>query len=377
MAVYWGTDPIVWFGDPVTWGASAAPIFSGSADFDTGPIWTWVVGDGASATTPQQSRQLTAATGRVITWRVAGHAYAQFSIDGTHDEAAEITERQTDLWAYRNGELVFRGRIVSSSDELDGTKHLCQFNAVDYRGMLMLAAVVEPPVPTWTSTPQGQIAWELIEDWQALDGGDYGITDALGTGASNNRDETDITPGTPVAEVIDRLADRDGGFEWEISPELELNRWYPARGSDNGVVLDYGGLIAQVSVQTDTFGNAAIATGDGETTTTSTAEDVGVATDQRGRWTVSESYPSVTLQSTLDAKAQWLVDQAFTNGPSWSVTFAPNRWGGTSDVWIGDTVVLQVASGRLQVADQQRVAELQVVVGDNGGETVRAGLVGV
>ena len=133
--------------------------------------WIWAYGPGASSSPSKPARQLTAATGRVVTWRVAGHAFAQFSIDGRHDEAAGIVERRDDLWIWRNGTLMFRGRIVGAEDQIDQNKHRVQFLAVDYRGMLSLAAKVEPPVPTFTSTDQAQIAWSLIEDWQALDGG--------------------------------------------------------------------------------------------------------------------------------------------------------------------------------------------------------------
>lgn len=346
------------------------------AGIESGARWTWAAGPGASATTPGPTRELVNAYGRVVTWRVDGHAFAQFSIDGTSADAAEIVERRDDLWIYRNGELLFRGRIVGAEDALDEDAHRVQFLAVDYRGMLSLAAKVEPPVPTFSAVDQAQIVWQLIEDRQALSGGDWGIVEGVGSTSGTNRDETDITPGAPVGDVIDRLLRRDGGGEWEISPTLELNRWWPTRGSDNGVVLDYGGVISRVGKSLAEFGNAAVASGDSATTPAS-ASTADVGTDQRGRWTVSQGFSTVSVQATVTAKAQWLADQASTVESEWAATFRPDGWAGKSHVWIGDTVELRVSSGRLSVADPHRVAELQVVCGDDGTETVTAGLVGI
>jgi hypothetical protein len=285
-------------------------------------------------------------------------------------------ERRDDLWIYRDGTLMFRGRIVGAEDAIDPNRHIVQFLAVDYRGMLTLAAKVEPPVPTFSAVDQGQIPWELIEDWQALDGGDWGITEGVGGTSGTTRDETDITPFSPVGEVIDRILRRDGGGEWEISPTLELNRWWPTRGSDNGVVLDYGGVLATIGKTLPEFGNAAGATGN-EDTTPVVAVDAGVATDDRGRWTVAQAFPSVSIQGTVASKADWLLDQAFNVESAWRATFVAGRWGGPGHVWIGDTVDLRVASGRLAAAGPHRVVELQAVSGDHGSETISVGLVGV
>jgi hypothetical protein len=311
-----------------------------------------------------------------VTWRVDGHAFAQFHIDGRSDEAAGIVERRDDLWVYRDGDLQFRGRIVGAEDTVDATRHQTQFLAVDYRGLLTVAAKVEPPVPTFTAVDQGQIPWELIEDWQALDGGDWGITEGVGGTSGTNRDETDITPFSPVGEVIDRILRRDGGGEWEISPTLQLNRWWPQRGSDNGVVLDYGGALSHIGKSLPEFGNVGGASG-ADTTTPEVAASAGVATDERGRWTVAQAFASVKTQSYLAGRATWLLDQASTVEHAWRATFSPRGWQGPGHVWIGDTVDLRVQSGRLEIAGPHRVVELQAVCGDHGTEMIHVGLVGV
>lgn len=337
--------------------------------------WVWAVGPGASAATPGPVRELTTAFGRVGTWRTGGHGFAQFSIDGRHDEAAAIVERESDIWAYRDGTLMFRGRVLPGNEDI-GERHNCQFTVIDYRGMLTEAAQIESPVPTFTNVDQAVIAWELVEHAQTQTGGDWGITEGLGPTSGVLRDETDLRVAQPVGEAIDRLAERDNGFEWEISPTLELNRWYPTRGSNNGVILDYGGNIVSVSVTPGEFANAVTVTGD-NTTTPVTAEHSSLITDQRGRWTASQAYSSVSLQTTLDDKAVWAVNRSVTIEDQLAVRFAPGRWEGPAHVWIGDTVKVHVNSGRRQINGDHRVLELRVVCGDNGTETVTASVVAV
>src|SRR5690606_12434711 len=114
---------------------------------------------------------------------------------------------------------------------------------VDYRGLLALAARFEGTIPSWTSDPQTQIALEAIQHRQAQTGGDWGITDGTHTGSAQNRGQTDLTAGKPVAEAIDELANMSNGFDWEIAPGLVLNTWSPRRTRDQGVQLAYGDAI--------------------------------------------------------------------------------------------------------------------------------------
>lgn len=342
--------------------------------------WRWSVGPGASTATPQYERELTAAFGRVLTLRVDGHAFASFSIDDRHDEARHIIDRVSDLWIWRDDTLAFRGRIVNSQHTIGPSAegptpvHLRNVQAIDYRGMLSKAALIHPPAPTFTGVDPAQIAWQLVQHAQGQTGGDWGITEGVGASTAFTRDLNTLLPGKPVGEAIDELMRRENGGEWEISPTLELNRWWPRRGADNGVVLDYGGLLDEVQLMSAEFANAAIATGS-EQTSPATAETGDVGTDERGRWSVHEGFPSVVQQETLDAKAAWLRDEASTIERQWVARFAPGKWGGLDHVGLGDIVRFRCKSGSLNVASPHRVVEIQIVPGENGTETVQVGLV--
>ncbi len=334
-------------------------------------VWTWVLGE-----TPPSGvrlRELTKAHGRSATWRLDANATAQFSIKGTSDEAAVIVPLATDLTCYRDGVKMFRGRIGPESDDISPTNHACQFTATDYRGMLGYR-ITGAAGAAYTSTAAGAIALGLVTTSQALAGGNWGVTAGVGTATGTSRDKT-IDPGKPVVESINELGRLDAGFEWEVDAELALNLWHPRRGSVNGVVLDYGGVLNRVQRLLDPkdFANAALATG-GQGLAPVMSATAGIGTDPRGRWETSGSFPTITDQNTLNARAPWLRDQASTLRPTYTVQFRPGRWKGKTHVWLGDTVTLVVKKGRLNIAGSFRVIEVSVQPGDNGTEVVNMGL---
>jgi len=335
--------------------------------------WVWAVG--GPSPTGQPERELTAASGRSVAWRVDAAASAQFSIDGRHVEAASIVERETDLWIWRDGVLLFRGRVVTASDDLDADQHRCQFTAVDYRGMLA-HRIVGSAGRTFTGVDQAVIAWTLIDESQALTNGDWGITDGLGSTSGTNRDRV-YAPGKPVLDAIAELGRVDDGFEWQISPLLELDRWFPRRGSAVSVVLDYGGVLARVGrlSQPDDWGNHALSVG-AQGTTPEPADSADIATDLAGRWEVFDGDGStIEQQSTLADRARWVVDEASTAQASLSVTWAAGRWAGPDEIWVGDTATVAIGSGRLAINGPARLAELVAVPGVDGSETITGGLV--
>jgi hypothetical protein len=335
--------------------------------------WAFVLGPPAPAA--GQSIELTQATGRQLVFRVDAPATAAFAVDGRAPEAALIAPLATDLTIRRNGTALFRGRIGAESDSIDATKHQASFAASDYRGMLAYRRVGAAG-RTFTQVDQGAIAWTLISENQALPGRNWGITNGVGATSGQLRDRT-IDPGTPILKVITDMGQVLNGFEWEISPDLVLNRWYPTRGSATGRLLTLGGNVASATRKLDPggFANFVIATGDKETTpVTATASDI--ATDARGAFEFQQG-STIKEQTTLTARAPWLLDQMKTVPTTWNVTLAAERWDGPADIWLGDTVGLWIRSGRLDAQVNHRVVELRVAIGDNGGETVTLGLLAV
>lgn len=334
-------------------------------------VWSWVLG--GPPPSGVRLRQLTKARGRTVTWRLDGPATAQFTINGRSDEALGVIALATDLTIYREGGKVFRGRVGPETDDIGADRHVSQFTFLDYRAMLGFRQTGTAGA-AYTATAAGVIALNLITTSQALAGGDWGIAAGVGCATGTVRDKT-IDPGKPIVEAINEMGRLDNGYEWEIDADLKLNLWHPRRGASNGVVLDYRGLVSRVNRQLDPkdFANSELVTG-AQGLTPAAAVTAGIGTDPRGRWELSAGFPSIIEQATLNARSTWVLAQASTLRPTYTVVLRPGRWLGPSHIWLGDTVTLAIKSGRLSLADPFRVAEISVQPGEDGTETVALGL---
>lgn len=335
--------------------------------------WTLAAGS-ASGGVPQ--RQLTQARSRRFTWRIDGPTDLQFTIDATADEAADLTSIATDIWAWRDGTLMFRGRMAAEQEDISPDVDTLVVSCVDYRGLLgLMGRHVGSTGNAFGSTDQSLMAWTLISDTQALTGGNLGITRGTGQTTGVNRERT-IDPYAEVAHEIELIGNLDDGFEWEISADLEFNVYYPTRDNGHGVVVDYGGIVASARRQFDPtrFANSVAVTGS-EGLTPATAVTGTIGTDPRGRFEVVESFPSIIDQSTLTNRTPQLLAQTSVLADQWTAVMTAGRWEGQSHIWIGDTVTFAVKKGRHNFADPYRVTELQIAVGESGEETVQLELV--
>lgn len=335
--------------------------------------WTWALANPAPSLTV--FRELTEATSRRVTWRLDATDDAQFSMNGESEELAEIVDLATDLVIYRNGIKLHRGRLGPAADSGNANGLATQLTSIGYRGMLDVRHVPAAGA-TYTATDQAQIAFGLIDTSQSSTNGDWGITDGTGATSGTTRDRT-YDPGKPIGEALGELFRVDDGGEWEIDADLALNRWYPTRGTDTGVVLDFGGLVVAFErlLSPADFGNAGVFSGDTSVTDPIDATAATLATDPRGRWEVSRAFPSIKEQATLVDRAAWVVAQAATLRPTWRITLAADAWEGPDHLWLGDTAQLAVHAGRLAVDAPHRIAEIAVTEDDNGVETVVMGLI--
>ena len=331
------------------------------------PEYAWVVSG-------PETRELTEARSRRLNFAVDGGATASFTMSGLSEEAAAIQELQTDLTVYRDGTKIFRGRIMAEQDSVTADGHTVTFAVKDYRGLLEYRTVGTDGL-SWSGVDQFTIAWEMIEHTQDKVNGDLGIVEGLGSTDSGQARTRELAPGTTIAEALQSLGRLQNGFEWEIDAERALNRWFTRRGGDNGVRLDYGGLVSSLSRSlAPDFANVAQVQGAGGT---NPAESVSaaLAADPRGRWEISRGYPTITEQSTVDARADWVLEETATSRPGFATTLTQGVWEGPDHIWLGDLAELQVKSGRLNVSSQQRVVTLGLPIGDDGTETVHLGLI--
>jgi hypothetical protein len=332
------------------------------------PRWQLLAGPASDG----PDTELTAATGRKLTCRLGQPSDVAFTLDGRHEQAAGITELVTDIWAYRDRELLHRGRVGATTDQVTEDAHLTTFNAPDYRALLDRRWIDDADKLSYVAEDQASIAWQIIQATQARPGGDLQITRGDGQTTGYLRDRL-LTPGKYIGETLSQLGDVDSGFEWEVDAQLRFNTFTPQRGRGAVAVLDYGGAVASFTraVTPADFANVVRATADADPRAPEVRTAADIATRPEGRWETDRGFPDILEQSTLAAKADFLLADAATLRPSYTLTLAPGRYPGPDKLWLGDTCIVSVRSGRLDEHDAQRVMEIVFEPTEDGDEVVR------
>ena len=306
---------------------------------------------------------------------------ATITADARAESAVVVDELAYDLWVYRDGVAVHRGRIGPTDDDIDSRQHKVTLTSWGYRQLLDYRYT--EPADTLSFAPGtdvAAIAWSLINATQGRTGGSLGITKSTtgfdGSGVANTgvTAERNYVADKAIGTLIDQLGDAKG-FDWDISPARQLRVWGTRRGGDNGYTLLWGGNVAQVkrAFNPSAFANAIAATGSASaprSPASGALTTAGIATDPRGRWEARTAYGTVAQQATLDQHAA--ADLALRATPSyaWTVTMFPGRWGGFDALDVGDTASLAVKSGRLVVAADVRITEIAVTLPVTGEEQV-------
>lgn len=342
--------------------------------------WQFLLGPAAGG----RDLALTEAHARRFTARLTDPSEIAFTLDGRHTQAAAVAELAVDvhvLWSPTSGppRTLFRGRAGTTGDTVDADTHTLDVTALDYRAVLNRRRLYSTSTLAWTATDQAEIAWQLLTQTQTRPGGDLGISIGAGNPTGVVRDRT-YEAGDSVGEKIQELSEVIDGFDWDITPvgpsALALDVFYPQRGLDRGVVLEYGGAVTAVrrDVSSADYANAIRYTG-GQTddavpvvTTPVELDADDIAAVAQGRWDGVYGDDGLILQSTLDDRAAWQLTQAQVVQPTYTLTLRPGFWDGPSHIWVGDTVRLVLMSGRLAVNEQLRVFEMAFEIGDDGSD---------
>lgn len=326
---------------------------------------------------------LTEAKSRTLRFKLTESSEVSFNLDGRHPQAEALTTLATDvhvLWTPDEGptRILYRGRVGNNGDDLSETEHTTQFTTLDYRSVLNRERLYSTSTLTWTATDQAEIAWQLLQQTQTRTGGNLGISKGGGNPTGISRDRT-YEVGDSIGERIQELSEVIDGFDWDISPKsssaLALDVWSPQRGSDRGVVLEYGGLVSKLrrDVTVSEYGNALRYTGKTDASPALTAQELEAAdigTAPQGRWDLVFGDDGLVTQAALNDRAAWQLAQSQVIRPTYSLTLRRGSWDGPDHIWVGDTVRLIIKSGRLDVDTSLRVYEIGVTLGESADETV-------
>lgn len=345
-------------------------------------IWQFVLG-------PAQGGwkwSLANAKGRKANFKLIAPSAASFTMRGDDELAHHVDEYATDLHLLRRNragvvEQLYRGRIGTPEDELTGSGHSMAVPSLDYRGVLERRILASGSQVTWTTQDRFDIAWGLITQAQNKTGGDYGIARGVGTMGKTSTETWEL--GDSIGTTLQEFSQADTGFDWDIVPDgpsgLTWMAW-PERGTDNGVILQWGGAAVESMKRTlpDDYANMVRVSGQPpEGSSTPPAIHEGLATGiadpllfPQGRWDKAFG-TNLTTTAAIASRRDWLLDYHQVVRPSYTVKLAAGFWDGPSHIWLGDPVRLVAVSGkRLRVDTVLRVSEIDISISDEGEESV-------
>lgn len=335
--------------------------------------WQFVMGPASGG----HDVAVTKARSRSLGFKLTEAHECSLSMDADQPAATYITELATDLHAIRDGQILYRGRIGPTADSGDDKSgDTIDIKSFDYRELLKRRRLYEGMTLSYTTISQEGIVWGMVSDTQNAAGGALGLVQGPNfyTGVVRNRT---YTLGDSIGERIQELSEVDNGFDWDIIPYnqtyMALNVYYPQRGANKGVVLEYGGLIRayQREVDPGNYSNAIRITGDSSVLSAAglTMISGDLASRPEGRWDGAYG-TDIQTNAALNERGVWQLADAQVVPITYSLTFKPNAWRGPDHVWLGDTVEVVVNSGRLSVDALYRVYELSITLDEDGNETV-------
>lgn len=287
----------------------------------------------------------------------------------------DLATQPTELWLYRNGQIVFAGPIQTGSVAGE-TLTLNAKGLMTYLSNMFVTADL-----VFKAADQFQVVKGLVDHWQALDYGNYGIDTSHITNSGVTMDVNYLkTELHNIGQRIFDLGKTATGFDIEIDPiTRQLQLWYPIKGvnrsvGEDSVVFDARNIsssnimfsVTPTDVASEAFGTGTATSSDGTTYSTASNPDLRA---KYGRSGVSGTFSGVPDQSTLDVFVQALVQARATAlmvpGPEARDT--PDADIGSYGV--GDTILYQ-PNELLTISSAYRIRKQTVKVASTGQETL-------
>lgn len=296
----------------------------------------------------------------------------------------DLAAYATEVWAFCDetvcgGVKMFAGPLLGYSPKLNGDEMTWEIRAagiLDYLRRMQ----IEPDGAglSYTATDQATIAKGLIDYYQALTFGHYGIDTSGVTTTGVTRDRTYPVPEAHlIAQRLAELAAVDNGFDYSIDPVTrDFIVHYPERGTDltGSLIIDARSIAdpsAQISAGPEDLVSEGFALGDDGLVSHATNTTLRAAI---GRSSFQSSFSGVTQQTTLDDHAQRLVDQRSTHLHDPAKVLFPIGldW---DDFGVGDLVEYAYDYGAGLVVEHRRVFSREMTIEDSGGVKIGVQLV--
>lgn len=281
-------------------------------------------------------------------------------------------ELPTEIWLFRNGKRVFSGPLLAGNVGGESVTFSAQ-GAASYVKFWHIVADMN-----FTNVDQSLIVKALIDQWQNLEYGNFGIDTSAVIPSGILR--TISYPYTELHKVDQRITDLAAmGFNWGVNPASRaLEIWAPTRGVDRSVGEDAIVFDARNVTSSDlTF---SVAPGDlaseGLATGTVSGSDLPIVStfsnaELRARfgrigWTGNfEAADQGALDASLSTAIGGRGEVLLVPGPNARVTLDSDL----ASYDVGDSIGY-LAHGRLSVAGAYRIRKRAIVVGETGTEAV-------
>lgn len=286
-----------------------------------------------------------------------------------------LHELATELWLFRDGKQVFAG-------PLQGWQTTGEDLTISCKGLLSyLRSMVVHTDQRFTNVDQLTIARTLVDQWQALDYGDFGI-DTSGVIESGQLRSEDFLRDElhNVGVRVEELGKLAMGFDAEIDPaSRRLQLWHPRKGVDrsageDAIVFDArnitsGDILCSVvggDLASEAYGTAGSAGADDAKFSTASNDELRA---RYGRTAVTSTWSDVKDQVTLDLYTQGLLEARsevlLVPGPKCRVT--PDA--DLDDYAVGDSIAYDLAN-QLGINGAFRIRKQTITVSSTGQESV-------
>lgn len=313
--------------------------------------------------------ELTQATSRVLTYHIDESASLALTLQQSDQALQYIQELVTDVWVYRNGRLLFRGRVGTTTDHIDGetNTYTIDVNIFDYREWLARQFLQPSRVWSWRGKTQAQIIQDLFT---YVINGQSGIKPVWTIDTSKMPASTvnfDTTPGTSVKDVIGTLP----SVGWRVFPNSSLgvtlraiSPWY--YNLNHTFVAEFGSTLDKVDRTYDTsgFADSVIYTGDMNLAPIQ-SDAANISTAPQGRLGAVQSNPAIVDKAHLQSAANSAATNSQNVVPTWQCHMKPGIWVDDTTCWTGDICQFIVKKGRLNINDQYRITDITINVSDD------------
>ena len=293
----------------------------------------------------------------------------------TYVEAPEleyIFDLVTDITIFRDSVLRYRLRVVNTEHSYSRDAHTVKLSAVSYEYLLNRRILLNDLDAT-----RDQHAWAkwLIDYTQARYA--LGITTTVAN-AGRNRSRK-LRKGTTIFDAINDVAEMDGGFDWWIDQNRQLQCQTPRRVRTWDWEWAWGGQVAEVDRQspTDNYASAVLVIGatsetkmpDGRVYPPPNPVYAKAPAFPLGLWEKTFSYSDIITTNSVTERAKWHTNDSYTLRPSYKIDLEPGTWD-PSRMAIGDRFYLRAQQVQNDLRVFVRIEELSITLSADGSENI-------